>query len=205
MPSDQETPLDHLWGEYAEALKDFDDLSLARWLAQTLGQFAGQVWRFSHPLVGTYRIASQLAHDRQIWYQRLVSVPHGYVEAPCCRAPMLVFVTRDVLDMGLICQHCAGTAVPLEEIPTEIQFKLKGWAKNYNAIHDVAHWDDEKKARVPDFQKVFEDAAEEAEVLLAESGRVLCQQLLEHYPAVIWEDQDECLDVRPEDIRTWKS
>jgi hypothetical protein len=24
--------------------------------------------------------------------------------------------------------------------------------------------------------------------------------LLETYPAVIWEDQDECLEVRPEDV-----
>jgi hypothetical protein len=24
--------------------------------------------------------------------------------------------------------------------------------------------------------------------------------LLEFYPAVIWEDQDECLEVRPEDV-----
>ena len=33
-----------------------------------------------------------------------------------------------------------------------------------------------------------------------EAGRTLAKQLLEHYPAVIWEDQDECLEVRPEDI-----
>jgi hypothetical protein len=25
-------------------------------------------------------------------------------------------------------------------------------------------------------------------------------KLLDFYPAVIWEDQDECLEVRPEDI-----
>jgi len=24
--------------------------------------------------------------------------------------------------------------------------------------------------------------------------------LLNHYPAAIWEDQDECLEVRPEDV-----
>jgi hypothetical protein len=23
---------------------------------------------------------------------------------------------------------------------------------------------------------------------------------LEHYPAIIWEDHDECLEVRPDDI-----
>jgi hypothetical protein len=25
--------------------------------------------------------------------------------------------------------------------------------------------------------------------------------LLEFYPAVVWEDQDECLEVRPEDVK----
>ena len=25
-------------------------------------------------------------------------------------------------------------------------------------------------------------------------------KLLEHYPAIVWEDQDECLEVRPEDV-----
>jgi hypothetical protein len=204
MAQDQDTPLDRLWQEYGDSLKNFDDLTLARWMAQTLGQFEGQVWRFSHPLVGVYRIAAGLAHDRQIWFKRLVTTPRAYLEAPCCRAPLLPFVTRDFLEMGLICQHCAGTGVPLDEVPAEVQFKLKDWAKKYNAIHDVAHWDDEKKRRVPDFQKIFEEAAQEAETLLARSGRDLCAELLDHYPAVIWEDQDECLDVRPEDIQTWK-
>lgn len=204
MAHDAESPLDDLWQEYGRSLKNFDDLSLARWMSQTLGQFSGQVWRFSHPLVGVYRLAAQIAHDRQIWFKRLVSTPHGYVEAECCRAPLLPFVTRDLSDMGLICKHCAGTAVPLEDIEPESQLALKMWAKRYNAIHDVAHWDEEKKRRVPDYQKVFEDAAQEAEKLLVECGNQLCTGLLEHYPAVIWEDQDECLDVRPEDIRTWK-
>lgn len=204
MVHDQDTPLDRLWQEYGDSLKHFDDLSLARWMAQTLGQFEGQAWRFSHPLVGVYRIAAHMAHDRQIWFKRLVTIPGSYLEASCCRAPLLPFLTRDALEMGLICQHCTGTAVPLEEVPTEIQFKLKRWAKSYDAIHDIAHWDDEKKRRVPDYQKVFEEAAEEAEKLLAFSGVELSRELLEHYPAIIWEDQDECLDVRPEDIETWK-
>ena len=29
----------------------------------------------------------------------------------------------------------------------------------------------------------------------------LAIQLLEFYPAVVWEDQDECLEVRPEDVK----
>ncbi|MFT4693050.1 MAG: hypothetical protein ACI9OD_005294 [Limisphaerales bacterium] len=204
MADDGATPLDDLWAEYGEALKEFDDLSLARWMAQTLAQFRGRAWRFSHPLVGVYRLAAQIAHDRQIWFKRLVDTPRDYFEADCCRAPLLPLVTRDLPEMGLICQHCAGTAVALEDIPAEVQGGLKEWACNYNAIHDIAHWDDEKKKRAGKYQEVFEDAAHQAEKLLVSVGSKLVPQLMEHYPAVIWEDQDECLDVRPEDIRTWK-
>tara|TARA_Y100001934_G_scaffold265349_1_gene343408 strand:+ start:2622 stop:3236 length:615 start_codon:yes stop_codon:yes gene_type:complete len=204
MADDGATPLDGLWAEYGEALKDFDDLSLARWMAQTLGQFSGKAWRFSHPLVGIYRLAAQLAHDRQIWFQRLVDTPRDYISADCCRAPLLPLVTRDVLDMGLICQHCAGTAVPLEEIPDEARASLETWAREYNTVHDVAHWDDTKKKKVGNYNKFFDEAAEEAEKMLAKVARSLVPILMEHYPAVVWEDQDECLDVRPEDIRTWK-
>jgi hypothetical protein len=31
-------------------------------------------------------------------------------------------------------------------------------------------------------------------------GQTLARKLLDVYPTVIWEDQDECLEVRPEDI-----
>ena len=40
-----ESPTDRLWKEYSLAFRDFDDLTLARWLAQTLGQLQGRVWR----------------------------------------------------------------------------------------------------------------------------------------------------------------
>jgi len=29
---------------------------------------------------------------------------------------------------------------------------------------------------------------------------MLAPKLLNHFPAIIWEDQDECLEVRPEDV-----
>ena len=46
-----ESPLDQLWKEYSRAFEDFDNLTLARWLAQTLGQFfldhyAAIVWEY---------------------------------------------------------------------------------------------------------------------------------------------------------------
>ena len=65
MATEPESPLDKLWKEYGRVFHDFDDLTLARWLAQTLGQLEGRAWRLSHPLLGAYRLAAQIAHDRQ--------------------------------------------------------------------------------------------------------------------------------------------
>ncbi|MDE3068113.1 MAG: hypothetical protein KGJ60_11255, partial [Verrucomicrobiota bacterium] len=66
MAFESEAPLDALWQEYSRAFREWDDLTLARWLAQTLGQLEGRAWRLSHPLVGAYRLGAQLAHDRQV-------------------------------------------------------------------------------------------------------------------------------------------
>ena len=112
MANQSESPLDQLWSEYATVFKDFDDLTLARWMAQTLGQLEGRSWRLSHPLVGSYRLAAQHAHERQIWLKRLATPPAAYPDSECCRAPLLPLLTRDVLESGLVCQHCSGPAVP---------------------------------------------------------------------------------------------
>src|SRR5689334_22007540 len=104
MAFESDEPLDLLWKEYGLAFRDFDDLTLARWLAQTLGQLEGKVWRSSHPLVGTYRLAARAAHERQIWLKRLARSPAAYPESPCCRAPFLPLLTRDMREAGLICQ-----------------------------------------------------------------------------------------------------
>lgn len=73
-PPESDSPLDRLWLEYSLVFKNFDDYMLARWMAQTLGQLEGASWRLSHPLLGAYRLAAQLAHDRQIWLKRLASI-----------------------------------------------------------------------------------------------------------------------------------
>ena len=57
------SPLDSLWQEYARVFRDWDDLTLGRWLAQTLGQLEGRAWRLSHPLVGAYRLAAKIGED----------------------------------------------------------------------------------------------------------------------------------------------
>jgi len=201
MAFDSDAPLDLLWKDYSRAFQDFDDLTLARWLAQTLGQIEGKAWRFSHPLVGAYRLGAQLGHDRQIWHKRLATPPAAYSESPCCRAPLLPLLTRDIRDSGLICQHCNETLVPFEEIPAEISAPLGAWAAEYEPVHAVAHWDDRQRKGAGNYDRAYENAAQQAERLLLRVGHELAPKLLDHYPTVIWEDQDECLEVRPEDVR----
>jgi hypothetical protein len=200
MAADSDAPLDLLWKEYSLVFKEFDDLTLARWLAQTLGQIQNKAWRLSHPLLGAYRLAAQVAHERQIWFKRLANPPPAYAESPCCRAPMLPLLTRDVRDAGLICQHCSDTLTPFEEIPNPLQGELEAWATGYGPVHAVAHWDDRQRKSSGDYDRAYEKAAEEAERLLARAGNVIAPKLLETYAAVVWEDQDECLEVRPEDV-----
>ena len=200
MPSN-ESPLDLLWKEYSSAFQDFDDMTLARWLAQTLSQLQGKVWRLSHPLLGAYRLAAQLAYDRQVWLKRLANPPAGYAESHCCRAPMLPLLTRDIRDTGLICQHCNETLVEFAEIPEGVRGDLENWASQYAPVHAVAHWDDRQRKSAGDYERAFEQAAEQAESLIGQAGGVLATKLLEFYPAVVWEDQDECLEVRPEDVK----
>ena len=197
-----ESPLERLWSEYSGVFREFDDLTLARWMSQTLGQLQGRVWRFSHPLLGAYRLAAELAHERQVWLKRLANPPAAYPEAPCCRAPLLPLFTRDILESGLVCQHCSGTAVAFEDIPEELQRLIKPWAEEYAPIHAVAHWEDRQRKSVPDYDAAFEQAASQAEALLGKAGREILPGFLEIYPAIVWEDQDECLEVRPEDLPT---
>jgi len=201
MAFDSDAPLDLLWKEYGLAFRDFDDLTLGRWLAQTLGQLQGRAWRLSHPLVGAYRLAAQLGHERQIWHKRIATPPAAYVESPCCRAPSLPLLMREVRESGLICQHCSETLVAFDEISSEVSPTLEAWAIEYEPVHAVAHWDDRQRKGVGNYDRAYENAAQQAERLLARAGLELTPKLLEHYPAVIWEDQDECLEVRPEDVR----
>jgi hypothetical protein len=196
----EESPLDRLWKAYSVVFRDFDDLTLARWLCQTLGQLEGRVWRLSHPLLGAYRLGAQVGHDRQIWFKRLATPPAAYPESPCCRAPLLPLMTRDVLETGLVCQHCGDTCVPFDEIPLELQDQIKAWAEKYAPIHAIAHWDDAQRKQARDYEAQLEEAARQVERCLGVVEKQIMPRLLDHYPAAVWEDQDECLEVRPEDI-----
>ncbi len=201
MENSPDSPLDRLWQEYSLVFGHFDDLTLARWMAQTLGQIEGRVWRFSHPLLGAYRLAAQLAHERQIWLKRLVTLPAGYTEASCCRAPLLPLFTRDITETGLGCVHCAETAVPFDELPGDLQAEANLWAAEYAPVHAVAHWEDRQRKKV-DYDQAYEDAACAAEKLLVKAAMGVIPKFLDSYPAIVWEDQDECLEVRPEDIQS---
>ena len=192
--------MDRLWKEYGSAFREFDDLTLARWLSQTLGQLSGRSWRLSHPLLGAYRLAAQLAHERQIWLKRLATPPAAYQESSCCRAPLLPLFTRDVLEAGLICQHCGDTCVSFDEIPAEVQQETRAWAEEYAPLHAVAHWDDAQRKRSGNYDGKLDDAADDIEEMLMTAGKVIVPKFLDYYPAMVWEDQDECLEVRPEDI-----
>ncbi|MDB6065667.1 MAG: hypothetical protein JWR26_1875 [Pedosphaera sp.] len=200
MSFNPDSRLDQLWKEYSMVFRDFDDLTLARWLAQTLGQLDGRIWRLSHPLMGAYRLGAQLAHQRQVWLKRLATPPASYSEAPCCRAPLLPLFTREVRDSGLICQHCNETVVPFEELPEALQGEVEDWATKYAPVHAVAHWDEKQRKAGGNYDQAYENAADEAERLLVVAGRQIMPKFLDYYPAAVWEDQDECLSVQPEDI-----
>jgi hypothetical protein len=191
--------LDQLWQEYSIVFRDFDDTTLARWLCQTLGQLEGRVWRLSHPLLGAYRLAAQFAHERKVWLMRLATPPAAYPESPCCRAPLLPLLTRDVRESGLVCEHCAETLVPFDEIPEPLRTEIGAWAEQYAPIHAVAHWEDRQR-KAGNYDQAYDNAADEAEALLVTLAKDIMPKFLDHYPAVIWEDQDECLSVQPEDI-----
>ncbi len=81
-----------------------------------------------------------------------------------------------------------------------VQPDLRRWADQYSPVHAVAHWDEDKRRQTADYDNALEEAAVQAEKLLGVLGQQIAPKLLEHYPAIVWEDQDECLEVRPEDI-----
>ena len=191
---------DKLWKEYKAPFASMDDLTLARWMCQTLGQFEGKLWRLSHPLVGSYRLAADEGKERQIWLKKLATPPSTYLFTECCRAPMLLHFTRDVLTIGLICHHCGETAIAFDEIPRDLRPHIQKWAEEYGKLHAVAHWEEDQQALADDYEETLEQAADSAELMLKNVANKVLPRLLEFYPALIWEDQDECLEVRPDDI-----
>jgi hypothetical protein len=110
-------------------------------------------------------------------------------------------ITRDIIESGLICQHCSDTCVPWDEVPAELQSVVRPWAEEYGPVHEIAHWEEDQRGDARRFDDKLETAARAAERILGTLGTRVAPSFLEYYPAVVWEDQDECLEVRPEDIR----
>ena len=88
----------------------------------------------------------------------------------------------------------------MTHLPADLQPAIQKWADEYQSIHAVAHWDDQQRQSVQDYDESYDDAAEQAEKLLATAGSQLLPRFLDFYPAIVWEDSDECLEVTPEDI-----
>lgn len=200
MPDENDYELKKLFKEYEDIFQAFDDFSLARWMAQTIGHLSGGCWRISHPLIMAYKFASSVAQKRQIWHKRLVNFPTGFTESRCCRAPFMPILARDVTEYGLICNHCLETLVPFDELPSGIKKILKDWDDAYSEIHHTAHWDEDMRSLQKDYEKVLLNAKEKAKGLLYKFGREIAPRFLDHYPLIIWEDQDECLGITPEDL-----
>jgi hypothetical protein len=200
MTGNPDDAIDRLWKEYGELFEAYDDLTLARWMSQTLGQISGRILRYSHPIIGAYRMAAIIGQDRSIWHKRLVAIPPGYVESECCRAPVLPLFTREIADCGLICEHCNETLVKFEDMPNELKSPTERWANDYDTYHDVAHWSDAKRKACTDYQVERNAAANVCRQFLAKAVKDILPAYLDHYPVLLWEDQDECLDIKPEEI-----
>ena len=61
---------------------------------------------------------------------------------------------------GLICQHCNETLVPFDEIADDVRAGLDAWAKEYEPVHAVAHWDDHQRRRVGNYDAAYRERGE---------------------------------------------
>jgi hypothetical protein len=196
----EENPTERLWESYRVWLNDYDDMTLARMTAQTLGQLKGRVWRLSHPLIGLFRLAARTAHKRGLDIFRLAQLTE-YTSAPCCGGPLLPLITRDIVEHGVFCEYCGEIVMPLDDLPVPSNITLKTWAEAYQQSHSIAHWDEPKIRKHPDFEQLFQSSADACDRLLVELAKNLLPPLLDHFPAVVWQDHDECLDVWPDDLK----
>jgi len=123
MAANPESPLDLLWKEYSLIFREFDDLTLARWLAQTLGQLEGKAWRLSHPLLGAYRLAAELQGFKK-YDQAGISLSAGQVAVVDVKLAIgavteTVSVNADVpiVDPGKIEEGRTLTTAEIETLP----------------------------------------------------------------------------------------
>ncbi len=60
--------------------------------------------------------------------------------------------------------------MPFEEIAADVRTEVEAWAQQYEPVHAVAHWDDRQRRGAGNYDAAFENAAEQAELLLAARG-----------------------------------
>lgn len=189
-----------LWQEHARALRSWDDLLLARWLNQTLGQLVDRCWRASHPLVVAYRLGATVAHQRDLWNRKPIPMNSQFLSAACCGAPTIPFVSFEICTHGIYCSCCGDILATLEDVSKDLRNSIQHWGKVYETSHHVAHWNEEERRKHGDYDKMLDRACDEAVPLLARLGYELSPRLVGQWPVVIWEDADHCLDIIPEDI-----
>ena len=116
---------------------------------------------------------------------------------PCTAVPRALAGCR----RGRAClQTLRRSLRPPGRSPGGNESSLIEWAEKYEKVHAVAHWEEDGIKLPHDYDRQLEKAAIKAEKYLLENGDKLALDLLDYYPAVAWEDQDECLAVRPEDL-----
>lgn len=201
MHEEDREAIDRLWEDYRLFFDGFDDPTLARYLAQLLGQIHGGIWRASHPMTGLLRLGAHTCHQRGLRIGRHARVPEGYGAAACCGAPTVPLITRDVIERGFVCVFCDGTLATLEDLPGELGLAVRRWAEQYREVHDVAHWDERQRLACGDYEEAFNQAAQRGAELWVDLVESLLPKLVpDIFSVMIWEDQDECLDIRPEDL-----
>ena len=89
--------------------------------------------------------------------------------------------------------HCGQQMVALDKIKNQqLVEKLSQGAESSAPIHAVAYWGEWRRKSQDQYEHVFDEATQKSEAQLS---------YFDDFPLVIWDDQDECLQVRPEDIQ----
>ena len=69
--------------------------------------------------------------------------------------------------------------MPFDELPAALREAHGRLGRQYEPVHAVAHWDDRQRRRAGNYDDAFENAAKQAEQLLALAGRELAPKLLD--------------------------
>ena len=90
--------------------------------------------------------------------------------------------------------HAAGVSheVDSTEVLWQDYSPLFQGFDDFVLVRWMARWGEWRRKSQDQYEHVFEQAAQKSEAQLS---------YFDNFPLVIWDDQDECLQVRPEDIQ----